>query len=142
MIGFFIALLSGALMSLQGVFNTELTKNSSIWAANIWVQFSALILCGICWLVTERSGFSGVFSMQPKYMLSGGVIGAFITYTVIVSMNRLGPTRAVLFIVSAQLIAAYLIEVLGLFGTQKQPVDGRSLLGLIITIIGVAVFKW
>ena len=31
MIGFFIALLSGALMSVQGVFNTEVTKVSSMW---------------------------------------------------------------------------------------------------------------
>ena len=33
MIGFFIALLSGALMSLQGVFNTEVTKQSSVWVS-------------------------------------------------------------------------------------------------------------
>ena len=31
--GFIIALISGALMSIQGVFNTEVTKSSSVWAA-------------------------------------------------------------------------------------------------------------
>ena len=45
MIGFFIALLSGALMSLQGVFNTEVTKQSSVWVSATWVQFSALLAC-------------------------------------------------------------------------------------------------
>ena len=30
MIGIFIALISGALMSIQGVFNTEVTKSSSM----------------------------------------------------------------------------------------------------------------
>ena len=30
MAGFLIALVSGALMSIQGVFNTEVTKSSSI----------------------------------------------------------------------------------------------------------------
>lgn len=30
--GILVALLSGALMSLQGIFNTEVTKQSSIWA--------------------------------------------------------------------------------------------------------------
>ncbi|MDU3398472.1 MAG: EamA-like transporter family protein, partial [Clostridiales bacterium] len=29
--GFIIALVSGALMSLQGVFNTEVTKQTSVW---------------------------------------------------------------------------------------------------------------
>ena len=31
MIGIFVALLSGALMSIQGVFNTEVTRQSSVW---------------------------------------------------------------------------------------------------------------
>ena len=30
MVGFFIALLSGALMSIQGVFNTEVTKTTGV----------------------------------------------------------------------------------------------------------------
>ena len=45
MIGFFIAILSGALMSVQGVFNTQVTKTSGIWVANAFVQFTALLVC-------------------------------------------------------------------------------------------------
>ena len=39
MIGIFIALISGALMSVQGVFNTEVTEGSSMWVSTSWVQF-------------------------------------------------------------------------------------------------------
>ena len=35
MVGFFIALLSGALMSIQGVFNTEVTKTTGMWVGQI-----------------------------------------------------------------------------------------------------------
>ena len=49
MIGFFIALISGALMSVQGVFNTQVTKNSSIWVASAFVQFTALLVCLGAW---------------------------------------------------------------------------------------------
>ena len=48
MIGFFIALLSGALMSVQGVFNTQVTKASNVWAASAFVQFTALLVCLAC----------------------------------------------------------------------------------------------
>ena len=119
MLGLFIALLSGALMSIQGVFNTEVTKNTSIWVSNSWVQFSAFLVCIIGWFVTGRNSFSGLWQTQPKYMLLGGVIGAFITLTVIKSMGSLGPARAVMLIVISQLIVAYLIEIFGLFGTEK-----------------------
>ena len=35
MFGLIIALISGALMSIQGVFNTEVTKQSSTWTTSI-----------------------------------------------------------------------------------------------------------
>lgn len=41
--GIIIALISGALMSVQGVFNTGVTKGSSMWAANSWVQLTAFL---------------------------------------------------------------------------------------------------
>ena len=55
MIGFFIAMLSGACMSIQGVFNTQVTKSSSIWVASAFVQFTALLVCLGAWLITDRS---------------------------------------------------------------------------------------
>ena len=96
MIGFFIALLSGALMSVQGVFNTKVTENSSMWAANVFVQFTAFIVCFVAWLFADRTSFREVLAVEPKYFLLGGVIGAFITLTVIKSMDSLGPAKAVM----------------------------------------------
>ena len=43
MAGFLIALLSGALMSVQGVFNAQVTKTTGIWVSNGWVQLSAFL---------------------------------------------------------------------------------------------------
>lgn len=142
MVGFLIAILSGALMSVQGVFNTQVTKSSSIWAANAFVQFSAFLLCMIVWGAADRSNLLAVFSVKPKYMLLGGIMGAAITWTVIKSMDSLGPAKAVLFIVVAQIAAAYLIELFGLFGTQKQPWEWRKALGMALAVAGIAIFKW
>lgn len=142
MIGIFIALLSGALMSIQGVFNTEVTKGSSMWVSTSWVQFSALVVCLVAWLFADRSSFTALFEIQPKYMLLGGVIGAFITYTVIKSMAALGPAKAVMLIVVCQLLVAYIIELFGMFGVDKQPFEWRRVLGMAICIGGIILFKW
>ena len=96
MIGIFIALLSGALMSVQGVFNTQVTKGTSMWVSNSWVQFSAFVICIVAWFFSDRKSFGSILQVEPKYMLFGGVIGAFITYTVIKSMDLLGPAQAVM----------------------------------------------
>ena len=142
MIGFFIAMLSGALMSVQGVFNTKLTESTSLWVANAFVQFTAFLLCIAAWLVTDRSSMRSLFNVEPKYFLLGGVMGAFLTLTVIKSMDSLGPAKAVMLIVIAQLIVAYLIELFGLFGVEKQPFVWRKAIGALVAIAGFIVFKW
>ena len=129
-------------MSIQGVFNTQVTKASSIWAANAFVQFTALLVCLGAWLITDRSSLTAVFQVSPKYMLLGGAIGAFITYTVIKSMDSLGPARAVMLIVVAQLLVAYLIELFGLFGAEKQPWEWRKAIGMAVAVAGIIIFKW
>lgn len=142
MIGIFIALISGALMSLQGVFNTQVTKSTSMWVSASWVQFSALIICLVAWFFCDRTSFSGLLTLEPKYLLLGGIIGAFITYTVIKSIASLGPAQAVMLILIAQLVVAWLIELFGLFGVEKVPFEWRRLLGMAICIGGIILFKW
>ena len=129
-------------MSIQGVFNTQVTKSSTIWTASAFVQFTALLVCLGAWLFTDRSSLMAVFKVEPKYMLLGGAIGAFITYTVIKSMDSLGPARAVMLIVVAQLLVAYIIELFGWFGVEKQPWEWRKAVGMVVAIAGIVIFKW
>ncbi|MFQ9509605.1 MAG: DMT family transporter [Lachnospiraceae bacterium] len=142
MLGLLMALLSGALMSVQGVFNTEVTKQSSIWVAAGFVQLTAFLTCVIAWFVTGREPVTAVWSVDNKYMLLGGVIGAFITITVIKSMGALGPAKAVMIIVTSQLLVAYLIEVFGAFGVEKTGFDWKKILGMALAIAGILIFKW
>lgn len=142
MTGFLIALLSGALMSVQGVFNTQVTKTTGMWVSNGWVQFSAFLLCAAEWLIAGRDSIGNLWKVEPKYVLLGGVIGAGITWTVIKSMEALGPAKAALLIVISQLIVAYVIELLGLFGVDKEPLEIRKIIGMSIALIGVAIFQW
>ena len=139
--GILVAAISGALMSIQGVFNAEVTKQSSIWLSASFVQLTAFVVCVLAWLITGRDGTVGsLLQVTPKYMLLGGAIGAFITYTVIYSMNSVGPARSVMFIVAVQLLVAYLIELAGIFGVDKQPFEWRKCIGVIIA--GIITFKW
>ncbi len=142
MIGFFIALLSGALMSVQGVFNTQVTKTTGMWVSNGWVQLSAFAVCIAAWFIAGRDDIMALTKVEPKYVLLGGVIGAGITWTVIKSMEQLGPAKAALLIVIAQLIVAYAIELLGLFGVEKQPFSWVKAGGMLLALVGVGIFQW
>ena len=139
MAGFLIALLSGALMSIQGVFNTQVTKTTGVWVSNGWVQLSAFLVCLGIWFVTGRDSVQALMKVEPKYMLLGGVIGVGITWSVIQSMNTLGPAKAALLIVIAQLIVAYLIELFGMFGVEQAAWEWRKAGGLVLALIGIAI---
>lgn len=142
MIGFLIALLSGALMSVQGVFNTKVTETTGMWVSNAWVQLTAFLVCILGWLIAGRDDILSIGKVEPRYLLLGGVIGAGITLTVIKSMDALGPAKAALLIVIAQLFVAYLIEILGLFGVDKEPFSWRKTGGLVLALIGISIFQW
>jgi transporter family-2 protein len=141
MIGIFIALISGALMSIQGVFNTEVTNQSSVWVSASWVQFSALLTCLAIWALFDRNSFLAIGRVNPRYMLLGGIFGAFITYTVIQSMSSLGPAKATMLIVIAQLAVSWGVELLGMFGLEKGDFSWRKLIGLIVAVGGVVLFE-
>ncbi len=140
--GILTALLSGALMSVQGVLNTEVTKQTSLWVSTGWVQLSAFAVCLLAWFYNGRPSAAALLQVENKYTLLGGVIGAFITVTVIQSMSQLGPARAAMLIVISQLAVAYLIELFGLFGVDRQAFEWKKILGLGLAVAGIVIFKW
>lgn len=142
MLGIWIAVLSGALMSIQGVWNTQVTKQSSLWVSTGWVQLTALLVCVAAWFFTGRDPVGALWQVENKYTLLGGILGAFITVTVIQSMGKLGPAQATMLIVIAQLVVSYLIELFGIFGVEKQPFDWKKLAGAAIVGGGIILFKW
>lgn len=141
MIGIIMALVSGALMSIQGVFNTEVTKQSSIWVATGFVQLTAFLTCIVAWCMTGRDSVGALFQVENKYTLLGGVIGAFITFTVIQSMGSLGPAKSVMIIVVSQLLVAYLIELFGIFGVERAAFEWKKVIGMGLAIAGIVLFK-
>ena len=57
------------------------------------------------------------------------------------SMDSLGPAKAAMLIVISQLIIAYVIELLGWFGVEKQPLTLRKVIGMAVAVAGVVLFK-
>ena len=65
--GMIISLISGVLMSVQGVFNTEVTKQTSVWISAAFVQLTALIVCIAAWFLTGRDGqIAGIMRVHPR----------------------------------------------------------------------------
>ncbi len=127
-------------MSVQGVFNARVMNSSNMWAATSWVHISAFAASMSIWFFTGREALLSVFDVSQKIYLFGGVIGAFITFTVIKGISELGPAYATMFILLAQLVVSYMIEVFGLFGTEKVSFEWIKFIGVALMISGIVVF--
>ena len=141
MFGFIIAIISGIAMSVQGVFNTKLSDKIGTWETNTIVQGSALVLTLIILFFFGNGNFKELKSANKLYLL-GGALGVVITFTVILSIKSLGTTVGIGTILIAQLLAAALIDAFGLFGSEKVPFSFHEILGIVIMIAGIVLFKW
>lgn len=141
MLGIIYSIVAGIAMSIQGVFNSRVSEKIGLWETNAFVQGSAFILSLIISLIWGRGNFKKIFEVNKLYLL-GGLFGIIITYTVMKSMLDLGPTYAVVIILVAQLLAAGIIDWFGFFDTKKIVFSINKIIGLIIMIVGIIIFKW
>ena len=141
-----IGVLAGILMAVHQAKVTG-ENPDMIWDFAIYAVIFSVIGARIYYVVFAwdyyKDNLLSIFNTRNGGMaIYGGVIGAFITITVIQSMGALGPAKAAMLIVISQLAVAYVIELFGLFGVDKEPFEWRKILGLLIAISGIVIFKW
>ena len=128
MLGIILAIISGAAMSIQGVFNTRVSEKIGVWETNTIVQGSAFVLALLIMLMLRNGNYSELRSVNKIYLL-GGAIGVVITYTVMAAVGSLGPTAGI-------------IDAFALFDSEKIRFAAHNYLGIILMIVGIIIFKW
>lgn len=140
MLGIISAIIAGAAMSVQGVFNTRLSEKTGLFESNVIVQALALI-CSVLVMLFFGKGSLSSFTQVNRLYLTGGIIGAVITVTVMLAVGKLSATYAVSIILIAQLFTAAVIDALGLFGAEKAAFGLMKYIGLALMTGGIILFK-
>ena len=141
MLGVIFAIIAGTAMSLQGVFNTRLSEKIGLFESNVFVQITAFAVSLIIMFIFGKGNFSAIMSVDNKLYLTGGLIGAAITVTVMLAIKNLNPTVAISIILIAQLAVAAAIDIFGLFGSKQVDFHYTKLIGIALMTAGVIVFK-
>ena len=139
-LGWIYAVIAGAAMSVQGVFNTRLSEKLGLMESNAFVQGTAFVLSLIAVFIFGKGNFA-LIGQADKLYLTGGVLGLAITVTVMLSMSALSPTAAVSAILVSQLIVAAVIDYFGWFGSEKMSFGWEKYVGIALMIIGILLFK-
>ena len=129
--GIILALISGALMSIQGVFNTEVTKQTSLWVSTGFVQLTAFFVCVIAWLCTGSENVTLLTEVRPWYLLTGGILGAFIIQFIsyfpqLTGLTNVIPAQAKQIIFGLILVVMMIWRPQGIMGREKFDYSGEK----------------
>ena len=138
--GVLFSLIAGIFISLQSVFNARLSEKVGLWQTNIVVHGIGFLTSVILFLII-RDGNTGKWYEVEKVYLLGGVFGAIVVFSVMQGVTKLGPTYAILILLFAQLFSAIIIESIGLFGTPKTSISINNIIGIIVMVTGIMIFK-
>ncbi|MDA8344670.1 MAG: DMT family transporter [Thermaerobacter sp.] len=135
--GTIAAVLSGAAMALQGAMNAQLSRPLGLYWMLVSVQLlGVLTALGLAFWRTP--GLPSLIS-PPVYLYLAGPLGVAITALVALSVPRLGMVRTTTFIVVAQLLAAVLLDHLGILGLETRPFPLWRLVGVALLAAGAQI---
>ncbi|MGO4547184.1 DMT family transporter [Paenibacillus sp. 2TAB23] len=139
--GFILAITAGSLVGIQTIFNSKVSERAGSWATTALVLglgFAASLGLG---LLFEGKGMFALHDMQLWYWFSG-VIGVGVVISLVNGIRLLGPTLGVSIMLSSQLGFALLWDSFGWLGLEKVPFTPAKLLGVLIIVGGIVLFKW
>jgi bacterial/archaeal transporter family-2 protein len=91
-------------------------------------------------LVVQRSLTAYADALdQPSWMWVGGLMGAFVVFTVTLAGPRIGTTATVAVFLVGQFAAAAVVDRYGLFGLDRIAVGWPRVVGLAFLAVGAAL---
>ncbi len=138
--GLLLALFAGSLVSLQNIFNSKVNEHTGSWTTTTLVLGMGFIASLIMGLITQGTGMFTLQHMQAWYWFSG-VIGVGVVICLVQATKLLGATYAISIVLTSQLGFALLWDSLGWLGLTKVPFSLNQLLGVLVIVGGILVFK-
>jgi transporter family-2 protein len=107
------------------------------------LAFAAVVaaLVGVFALLATRRSLAGFADAihQPWWLWIGGLMGAFVVFTITLAGPRIGTTATVAVFLVGQFAAAIVVDRYGLFGLERIAVGWTRVAGLALLAVGAAL---
>ncbi|WHY77902.1 DMT family transporter [Neobacillus sp. WH10] len=139
-LGIVFAIIAGSLVSMQNIFNSKVNEHGGTWTTTSLVLGLGFLSSLIIGLIFEGKYLFNLENMEPWYWFAG-IIGVGVVTCVVQGIRHLGPTYAISIILTSQLGVALLLDSLGWLGLDKVPFTSKQLIGVLVIVCGIIVFK-
>lgn len=139
--GIIFSLLAGIFITLQGIFNTNVSSKAGLWLTTAIVHAIGLMGSVIIYLIVKDGSIKNLFEVNKVYLL-GGLFGVIIVFSVMQGITHVGPTFSVTILLITQLVIALIINTLGLFGIEPVALSLNKIIGVLVMVGGVLIFQF
>ena len=138
-----IALVSGAVLPLQALFNVQVGKSMKEPVFAAFVSFLVGTVGLLVYLLIVRFNFSNLTPLKSLnwYVWVAGLLGAFYVVAVILSTEKLGTALTFGLVVTGQMTLSIVLDHYGLFGSPVNKITWQKLLGVVFLISGVVLIR-
>lgn len=138
--GIIFAFLAGACITLQGVANARISQDIGTWQAATITQLTGFLMSLLILLFVRDGKKHGFRKVKPLYLF-GGALAAFIIFSEVTSIQKIGVTFTISALLIAQLCLTFIIDINGWFGVAKKKMHLPQFIGIGMMIIGVVILK-
>ncbi|MNP29612.1 hypothetical protein D3C76_1226460 [compost metagenome] len=139
-LGIMLALIAGSLVSLQNIFNSKVNEFTGSWSTTTLVLGMGFVASFVIGLMVEGTQLFALQNLQVWHILSG-LTGVGVVICLVQGMKRLNPTYSIAIVLTSQLVTALMWDSFGWLGVEKIPFTLNKLLGVIVIVGGILVFK-
>lgn len=135
----FLAILGGAAVALQGAANASLGSRIGLHAA-LFVSTTIVWLFCIVFYVARGMGPLSAPQTSP-WLYVGGLCGFVIISAAAIAFPRIGPAAAIALFVAGQGATALIIEHFGLLGMTRVAMSPARIVGLGLVLAGAFLLR-
>lgn len=138
-----VAIFAGALIPVQAGINgiVGIRTGFPVWATTLNFIVGTVALLILLGIQGQLRPFREGVSHLPWWAYLGGLLGAgFVTSTVYLA-PRLGAASMLASLIAGQMIAALMLDHLGVLGYPQHPIGVSRILGVLLLVLGVALIR-
>lgn len=138
-----IAIIAGILIPVQSGLNAKLGDAAKSPVLGALLSFMVGILGIFIYCLITRVDFTHVKNtfQLPWYYWTGGLMGAFFVYTLIIAPPKLGIALTLGITVAAQMIFGLILDHYGLLGFPQDSITITKVIGTVLIVGGVFLLR-